>query len=106
VAPVVAAMTWEQKLAALTALGDTSLRMRKPGDWYVDHRGVEIGDGHILDSGHGDGATPEAAVEDRWACLTLLPPNKIIVLDAMRATRREVRWNGFMWADSPSLVQR
>jgi hypothetical protein len=35
-------MTWEQKFAAILSIGDAALRMRKPGDWYVDHRGVEV----------------------------------------------------------------
>jgi hypothetical protein len=92
-------MTWEQKLQALQALSDVSLRMRKPGDWYVDSR-MEIKDGPVLVGAYGNGKTPQAAVEDHWQQYALLPLDKgPIVVDAMRDSRRHVRWNGFMWQD-------
>jgi hypothetical protein len=83
-------MTWEQKLQALQALGDTSLRMRKPGDWYVNTVANIKGDG-----GYGNGATPEAAVEDHWK--KFAESGATVVVDAYSPSRREYRWNGFMW---------
>lgn len=93
-------MTWEEKLAACKAIGsEIGLRMRKPGDWYVDHCGVEVKEGSMLASRYGNGPTPQAAAEDHWTQLTELTPREYIVLDAGRSTRRAVRWNGFMWQD-------
>lgn len=93
-------MTWEQKLAALNALSQVALYMRKPGDWYVLASGIEVGDGHMLGSCSGDGASPEEAVLNLWhRCVDELPPSKFLVLGAMTERRREVRWNGFMWKD-------
>ena len=93
-------MTWEQMLQAIAALGgEPALRMRKPGDWYVEQRGVEVKQGSILASLYGNGATPEAAVRDHWQQLTDLKPDEVIVLSAAGPNRRHVRWNGFMWTD-------
>ena len=96
-------MNWEQKLAALQAFADTSICMRKPGDWYVHMRAELKGDG-VLSSASGNGRTPEEAVEDHWRKVTA--PGAVIVRDAMNAARREVRWNGFMWADDFSASYR
>ncbi len=42
---------WEQKFAALQAISsDISLRMRRPGNWYVSMRGVEVGGNGLLTS--------------------------------------------------------
>jgi hypothetical protein len=95
-------MTWEQKLEAIIALGDdVSLRMRCPGNWHVDHRGVEIGDGHVLIGGCGNGDTPEAAVLNHWDHLTQLKAGQYLVKNAMSSDRRHYRWNGYRWADLP-----
>jgi hypothetical protein len=94
-------MTWEQKLAALQALGDCSLRMREPGDWYVcDH--IEIGgNGFLLSPTCGE-TTPEKAVETVWAqYVTNLPSDRHLVINAGAINRRHVRWNGYMWKDLP-----
>src|SRR3990167_8513124 len=92
-------MTWEQKLAAFQALTEHSLRMRAPGDWYVEGS-VEVKEGCILAGTYGNGRTPEAAVEDHWRQLVEeLPREKYLVIRAYRDTRRAVRWNGYMWAD-------
>ncbi len=93
-------MTWEQKLAAFQALGDTSLRMRVPGDWYVSADSVNVKakpDDCFVTGLYGNGATPEAAVEDHWRQLASeLEPSAHL---SIRSGERRVRWNGFMWAD-------
>lgn len=98
-----AQMTWEQMLSAVQALGEASLRMRQPGDWYVEQPRVDKKErgSSVIGSAYGNGSTPEAAVRDHWWTLTDLKPNEIIVIDSLRATRRHVRWNGFMWVDEP-----
>ena len=96
-------MTWEEKFAALNALAECSLKMRKPGDWYVS-QSVETKDHNsaMLESNYGNGATPEAAVLSHWEQVAMLPPMHYVVLDAMdRKRRRHVVWNGYMWTDSP-----
>lgn len=92
-------MTWQEKFMAILVLGDASLRMRAPDDWCVDHRGVEIKKGSMLTSRYGNGPTPEDAVLDHWRVLTELGAGERIVLNAMMPDRREVLWNGFMWAE-------
>jgi hypothetical protein len=91
-------MTWEQKLAALQVLCETSLKMRKPGDWYVSASGREIGGDGMLIGEYGNGKTPEEAVEDDWRKIAeFLPSDRYVVTGAMRGSRKQVRWNGFMW---------
>lgn len=93
-------MNYEQMLVALQALGECSLMMRKPGDWYVSQR-TEIKNGPVLEGRFGNGNTPMAAVADHWKQLTELAPGQYIVTHAYdRAQRRGVRWNGFMWAEA------
>ena len=93
-------MTWEQQFAAAGAIGDEiALRMRKPGDWYVDHRGVHVKEGAMLVGSYGNGATPEEAVRDHWRALTELKPGSYLVVSAGREARRHAyRWNGYMWS--------
>lgn len=96
-------MTWEEKLAALQALGDTSLRMRKPGDWYVSPSSRDVwerGSG-VLVSVYGNGSTPQEAVEDDWRKMTELDANCVVVINARGSNRRQVIWNGYMWRDVP-----
>jgi hypothetical protein len=95
-------MMWEEKLAALQALApwETSLRMRKPGDWYVDQHDVEcieVGHRGMLALRYGNGPTPEAAVEDHWQQLTSNDVEAIVLHATDAEKRREVQWNGFMW---------
>lgn len=93
-------MNWEQKLHALNALAECSLRCRKPGDWYVEQR-TEIGGDGVLTSAYGNGVSPTGAINDHWKQLVdELPRGKYIVLDTS-TSRRHVRWNGFMWIDLP-----
>jgi len=98
-------MNWEQKLQALSAIGsDISLNMRKPGDWYVDHRGVdtkEVEGSCCIVGRYGNGVTPAAAVEDHWFRLTEEQPLAYLVVSGLGGARRYVRWNGFMWQDVP-----
>lgn len=91
-------MTWEQKLQALQELGECSLRMREPGNWYVSQTSVDIKEGSLLGGGYGNGATPEQAVNDHWERKTNLKPNQYLVINAFSDKRRAVRWSGFMWA--------
>lgn len=92
-------MNWEQKLAALQALGEFKLCMREPGNWYVYVPKAEIKDGSMLKSGAGNGRTPEEAVENYWREMTELNPGERVVIGAYSDARREVRWNGYMWQD-------
>lgn len=98
-------LTWEQKLAAIQALlgsYEVCLRMRQPGNWYVDTKGREItsDDSGILSSEYGNGRSPQEAVENDWRkCVDELPAHQYIVLNAGVKGRRHVRWNGYMWAD-------
>lgn len=89
------AMTWEQKFQALKELGETSLIMRKPGDWYVRTEVEVIRVGNDLITDCGNGATPEKAVEDHWH--KFVESGATVVIDSTLIDRREYRWNGFMW---------
>lgn len=94
-------MNWEQKLQALQALCDVSLKMRKPGDWYVSSNMSIAGDG-FLRSNYGNGQTPESAVNNHWEnYTTLLSPESYIAVNQTFGPRKQVRWNGFMWEDVP-----
>ncbi len=104
-------MTWEEKLAALQTLCNTSLRMRAPGDWYVaaDGREVQKTGSCVLSGDSGDGTTPQEAVEDDWKIIAEPGLDSYVVLDAMDSEkRREVQWIGYMWKDRPvqSLATR
>ncbi len=89
-------MTWEQKLQACQALCEHTLRMRKPGDWYVDGS-VDVKRRSCLEARFGNGRTPEEAVEDHWKQLTELEPGQYLVIKAYGEDRQAVEWNGFMW---------
>lgn len=97
-----AQLTWEQKFLAIIAIGPASLKCRGEGDWYVEQSGVEVGDGRFLTSPSVSGKAPADAVALYWDSLTDLPPSARIVIGAYGKNRREVRWNGFMWADAAS----
>jgi hypothetical protein len=98
-------MTWEQKFAAINAIAEASLKMRKPGDWYVSQN-VEVKEtrgSSVIVSRFGNGTTPEDAVEDHFNSLTAEQP-----LAYVRVTKfgviRHVLWNGFMWVDDPESL--
>ncbi len=94
-------MTWEEKLQALQALCETVLIMRKPGNWYVSASGRSIAGDGFLTGSYGNGATPEEAVEDDWNIFVVnLPLDRYINVSSYSAGKeKNVRWNGFMWAD-------
>lgn len=90
-------MDWEQKLQALNVVAECVLKMRKPGDWFVSQP-IDVKQQSILVGMYGNGATPQAAVEDHWTQLTTLPADEYIVSRyGDMGTRTAVRWNGFMW---------
>lgn len=92
-------MDWQQKAAALNALAEIEIKIRKPGDWYCSNH-VEVKNGSCLESCFGNGASPEEAVNDHWTqAVDDLTPKKYLVVNAGLACRRAVKWNGFMWED-------
>lgn len=98
-------MTWEEKLHELRKLGDLSLKMRGPGDWYVEQVGVSIShhDG-FLRSEHGNGATPKQAVEDHWRILTSVQaPSEIIRRANPQRYQRAFRWEGGRWVRADKM---
>lgn len=95
-------MTWEQKLEAMQTLFPVCLRMRKPGDWYVDPRGREIGGDGILRGVYGSGNSPEAAVNDDWRqCVEELRPGLYLSKNAYSGSRTQWRWTGCVWQAVP-----
>ncbi len=90
-------MEWQQKFAAIQAFAgsyDTYICMRKPDDWYVSC-GMSVGGNGMLHGKYGNGATPQAAVEDHWAQYEALPFDRY----AVNRENKRARWNGFMWAE-------
>jgi hypothetical protein len=91
-------MDWQQQFAAIQAFCghfDVSLRMRKPGDWYVSSN-MGIGGDGMVSGAYGNGATPEEAVQDHWNQYSNLPHNRYATIESGDGQRRG-RWNGFMW---------
>lgn len=105
-------MNWQQKLAAIQAFCghfDVSLRMRKPGDWYVSS-GMGIGGNGMVSSAYGNGVTPEEAVLDHWEQYASLPLDRYATINTENGQRRG-RWNGFMWdliseEDAQRMIER
>lgn len=96
-------MDWQQKAAALSALCEIHVCIRKPGDWYVSQN-VDIRDEHCLRGEYGNGDTPIAAIEDHWEHLVNnieKTPLYLVTRNSDGSGRRAVRWNGFMWVDVP-----
>lgn len=92
-------MDWQQKLMALKALCETHLCMREPGNWYVQSIGRSVieREGRIEVGSCGNGATPEAAVNNDWD--KVAKPGY-----ALRITGKGyMRWNGFMWESFPDF---
>lgn len=90
-------LTWEEKLQALQWLCDTSLRMRRPGDWYINTVGRQIrqGGSAILSACYGNGSTPELAVLDDWKKVATGLPSTSAVLVQGKA----YQWHGFGWKE-------
>lgn len=100
-------MNHEEKMFALNALAEVSVRMRKPGDWYVDQN-VSVKDGCVLVSAYGNGSTPEEAVNNHWEEIAIktssMKPIVVIKYTDEGSDRKHYFWNGFMWCDcTPSL---
>lgn len=95
-------MTWEEKFQALAAIGNISLHMRKPGDWYVRHD-ASLCWSQFKGGPYGNGTTPQEAVENHWEIFTTLKAPGYSELRAVLASvggqKKEVRWNGFMWCE-------
>lgn len=92
-------MTWEQKLMAIKALDcDAHPYMRHPGDWTVVtriHRHKL--NGSIEESCGGFSTpTPEDAVNTIWE--SLLDPDYVVRI-RHNGANRDLKWNGFMWAE-------
>lgn len=95
-------MTWEEKFAALQALGpsrEVCLMMREPGNWHVSaslsthddmfERGVTVSE-----------PTPEAAVNAYWRRLVDdLPTNEVVGVYRGSDGYKFYRWMGFMWRE-------
>jgi len=88
-------MNSDQKMAALDAIAECSLKMRKPGDWYVDQN-TEIKRAGILHGEYGNGSTPQEAIDDHFRLIA--ESGEPIVTNAYGGPRRKVhKWNGYMW---------
>lgn len=92
-------MNYEAKLEALNVLGDCSLVMRTPGDWYVgqpivngitskEHQGT-------VEGVYGNGVDPEEAVLAHWEHLVSQIPDDYWI----STSRGRFRWNKFMWKE-------
>lgn len=91
-------MTYEQMMYALKAIcNDVSVGIRRPGDWYVTMQNVERKENGCLSSGCDSGKSPECAITSRWIWAT--SSEHYLVINAYKANRRAVKWNGFMWED-------
>jgi hypothetical protein len=88
--------TWEDRLGAMKVLGDVTLHMRKPGDWYASHSNVGISNGAIVSSGAGNGRTPEEAVNDLWRGLTQISDGEWIAV-GHGDNRINAVWDGDAW---------
>lgn len=98
-------MDWQQKAEALAGLSELTIKFRERQwrignrhPWYVSQN-IEIKESHTLLGAHGDGATPQEAIEDHWRQYVddLKPEYSIRVQQSEFI--RYVRWSGFMWVD-------
>jgi hypothetical protein len=78
-----------------------SVKMRKPGDWFVSQPGVSVKEGGCLAGSYGNGVTPQDAVQNHWKVLVedIDQSEKYLVLLPLGGQRRAVKWAGFMWID-------
>ena len=93
-------MTLTDKYEALSALTDICLKRSGNGRWYVSWS-VEIKEGGLLTSVTEWSDTIEGAINDLWLRVTTLPPNQCLVIDAMKPSRRQFRWNKYAWKEIP-----
>lgn len=95
-------MTWEEKFMAIDAISPApSLRMRKPGEWYI-HTDIDRKQGSILSGGLIMAASPEGAVEQWWEWAI---DERYYLVTRDSSGRLAVRWNGYMWARVNELSQ-
>jgi hypothetical protein len=94
-------MNWEETLYAINALRECSLTMSEPGKWFARAPRIERKRpwASTCEGVCGRAATPEKAVAAYWTKIT--GEGWIILKDGLEAERRTVRWNGFMWVDTP-----
>lgn len=94
-------MTFDMKALALRALtNEFSLNLRQDGSWYVRLPGVEVievGRLGMLLSPNQSERSPEAAINAAWEDYAVKPYR--VVINAYSPSRREVKWNGYMWED-------
>ncbi|MDH5738698.1 MAG: hypothetical protein OEY77_00065 [Nitrospira sp.] len=93
-------MTWEQQLAACQSLCEHSLRMRKPGDWYVSASSLTVKSGDFQKGRYGNGETPEMAVADHWNKITKLKDKEYVFVYRGKG-HDAYKWNGYMWKQIP-----
>lgn len=112
-------MNWEEKFAAMKALCHPKaceVRMRKPGNWYVDCKGISISAGGSLIVGAGVSEPhPQRAIQMQWYRWTdegfvgmgavVIKGAPLLVKDCLvPEKRRAYRWNGYMWEEQPPEV--
>lgn len=97
-------MDFDQKCAALAALGELSIKFRE-AEWRIGHKEpwyvsqqIDIKRGPVSCGEFGNGMSPQDAIEDHWCRLTELKDGEYLVVRSGDNVRR-VRWNGFMWSD-------
>jgi hypothetical protein len=92
-------VTLETIIGAIDALSCDGVRL----GWTVDGNisasvpGAEIKSRSVLRGVTGFGPTVEEALRALWRNLTGISPAEYIVIGAMGADRRAVRWNGVAW---------
>jgi hypothetical protein len=91
-------MGWELKLHALNSICRVKLTMSQPGEWSAYPGDVEIHERGLLKEFVGTGPSVVEAVESLWRLATDLELGSFLVVNAYGA-RRQLVWNGFMWAD-------
>jgi hypothetical protein len=96
-------VNWEEKFMAINALSQASLRMRHPGDWYVE-QSIEIGGDGLLTSVFGNGGTPSEAVDDHWIKITSIQYSKYLVV-GHGEQRRHYRWQYCLWKEVPQAAK-
>jgi len=92
---------WQYKADVLNALSRLEIGTRGIGNWWASCYGVEIKTGGMLGSPHGNGDTPQTAIEDYWDKVVVNLDGDYLVVNAMRDTRFATRWNGYMWERIP-----
>jgi hypothetical protein len=98
-------MGYEHKALALMMLvgwNNFAVKIREDKTWYVELAYLERKDKGMLVSHTSASETPVEAIEAAWEWAT--SPDYYLVVQALRNTRRAVKWNGFMWQDVPERL--